>query len=156
MKESFQNITSFSIPVIVSEKTPKMEYVDGGDSLLIQATSVTPYVELDASSGVLAFKGRSAPCACLDFYYPIIAFIDKAFTSGLESITANFAFEYFNTSSSKCLFDIIKRLAQFERSGISVEVNWFYEEEDEDMRETGEDYEEVLGLSFNYIEIEEF
>lgn len=81
--------------------------------------------------------------------------IDAAFTSGLKSLTANFAFEYFNTSSSKCLFDILKRLAQFEQSGMSICVNWFYEEDDEDMRETGEDYEDVLGLSFNYIEIEE-
>lgn len=125
-------------------------------SLLIEPTKVTPFVQLDAQNGILAFKGRSAPSASLEFYYPIMSSIDKAFTSGLTSITANFAFEYFNTSSSKCLFDILKRLSQFENRGMQVQVNWYYEEEDEDMRETGEDYEDVLGLTFNYIEVEEF
>ena len=92
----------------------------------------------------------------LEFYYPILSSLDKAFTQGATSFTANFAFEYFNTSSSKCLFDILKRLAQFKNQGMDVRVNWFYEEYDEDMKETGEDYEDVLNLSFNYIEVEEF
>lgn len=125
-------------------------------SMTIEPTKVTPYVQLDARNGVLAFKGRSSPSASLEFYYPIMSSIDRAFTSGVSSITANFAFEYFNTSSSKCLFDILKRLAQFGNRGMEVKINWIYEEDDEDMRETGEDYEDVLGLTFNYIEIEEF
>lgn len=125
-------------------------------SLMIEPTKVTPFVQLDARNGILSFKGRSSPSASLEFYYPIMSSIDRAFTSGVSSITANFAFEYFNTSSSKCLFDILKRLAQFENRGMEVKINWYYEEEDDDMRETGEDYEDVLGLSFNFIEIEEY
>ncbi len=125
-------------------------------SLMIEPTKVTPFVQLDARNGTLAFKGRSSPSASLEFYYPIMSSIDRAFTSGVSSITANFAFEYFNTSSSKCLFDILKRLAQFENRGMDVKINWYYEEDDEDMRETGEDYEDVLGLTFNFIEIEGF
>ena len=35
-------------------------------------------------------------------------------------------------------------------------INWFYEKCDDDMKETGEDYEDVLGMSFNYIIVEEF
>lgn len=124
-------------------------------SLTIEPTRVTPYVRLDAREGILAFKGRSSPGSSLDFYYPIMSGIDQAFTGGLNSITANFEFEYFNTSSSKCLFDILKRLAHFQQNGMEVKVNWYYEEEDDDMRETGEDYEDVLGLSFNYIVIED-
>lgn len=143
-------------PEYVHEHTPIRTSGHDGASLMIQPTSITPFVQLDAREGLLAFRGRSSPSASLEFYYPILASIDRAFTSGVTAITANFAFEYFNTSSSKCLFDILKRLSQFERNGMEVNVNWFYEEADEDMRETGEDYEDVLGLSFNYIEIEEY
>jgi len=125
-------------------------------SMTIEPTKVTPFVQLDAREGILAFKGRSSPSASLEFYYPIMSGIDRAFTQGVSSITANFAFEYFNTSSSKCLFDILKRLAQFQQKGMDVKVNWYYEEEDDDMRETGEDYEDVLGLEFNYIAVNEF
>lgn len=125
-------------------------------TMTIEPTRVTPFVQLDAREGVLEFKGRSSPSASLEFYYPILSSIDKAFTEGTKTLTANFAFEYFNTSSSKCLFDILKRLSQFKSQGMDVKVNWFYEEYDEDMKETGEDYEDVLDLSFNYIEVEEF
>jgi hypothetical protein len=123
-------------------------------SLTIAPTNVTPFVQLDARQGILEFKGRSSPSASLEFYYPIMSSIDRVFTSGQNTLTANFRFEYFNTSSSKCLFDILKRLVQFKNKGMDITINWFYEEDDEDMRETGEDYEDVLGIEFNYIPTE--
>lgn len=147
---------SFHKPSINSSYEPQKQFGSDGCSLLIEPTSITPFVQLDAREGLLAFRGRSSPSASLEFYYPIISSLDQAFINGTTSLTANFAFEYFNTSSSKCLFDILKRLAEFQRSGMDVNVNWFYEEDDEDMRETGEDYEDVLGLAFNFIEIEDF
>ena len=128
----------------------------GPVSMTIEPTRVTPQVYLDAERGILSFKGRSSPSASLEFYYPIMSGIDRLFAAGSMSLTANFAMEYFNTSSSKCLFDILKRLAQFEAQGVDVEINWFYEEADEDMKETGEDFEELIGMEFNYIEIEEY
>ncbi|MFK7952088.1 MAG: DUF1987 domain-containing protein, partial [Ekhidna sp.] len=82
---------------------------------------------------------------------PIIQNIEGAFSGGNNTLTANFAFEYFNTSSSKCLFDLLKRLARYKTQGADVIINWFYEEEDEDMKEAGEDYEDILGVGFNYI-----
>jgi hypothetical protein len=113
-------------------------------------------VEIDPNNGKLEFKGRSSPSASLEFYSPIMSSIDQSFSGSGQSITAHFAFEYFNTSSSKCLFDILKKLARMQAKGTEVEVNWYYEEEDEDMKETGEDYEDVLGLSFNYIAVQDF
>jgi hypothetical protein len=123
-------------------------------SMAIAPTKITPLVKLDARRGMLAFKGRSSPSASLEFYHPIMTKLDGMIDTGLNKITANFAFEYFNTSSSKCLFDVMKRLARFQADGKNVVINWFYEQDDEDMRETGEDYEDILDLQFNYREVE--
>ena len=120
-------------------------------SLHIEPTSITPACQLDFNNGVLDFKGRSSPCSSREFYSPIIQNIEGAFNGGNNTLTANFAFEYFNTSSSKCLFDLLKRLARYKNEGADVIINWFYEEEDEDMKEAGEDYEDILGVGFNYI-----
>ena len=125
-------------------------------SMTIERTRVTPFVQLDAKEGILEFKGRSSPSESLEFYYPILSSMDKVFVTGSTSLTVNFAFEYFNTSSSKCLFDILKRLAQFKSQGMDVQVNWYYEAYDDEMKETGEDYEDVLGMSFNYFPVNEF
>ena len=99
----------------------------------------------------MEFKGRSSPNASQSFYRPILHKIEQAFRKGIRSWTADFAFEYFNTSSAKCLFNILDKLATFKRSGVDITINWIYEACDEDMKESGEDYEDLLGLSFNYI-----
>ena len=61
--------------------------------------------------------------------------------------------EYFNTSSSKCILDVFKKLETL--SGTEVSVKWYYEEDDEDMLEAGEDYEAIIDLPFEMIEVEE-
>ncbi|MEQ9402941.1 MAG: DUF1987 domain-containing protein [Cyclobacteriaceae bacterium] len=122
-------------------------------NLKIEPTDVTPFFLLDPGAGTMEFRGRSLPCASQRFYHPIIRKIENVFEKGTISFTANFALEYFNTSSSKCLFDILKKLAMYKNNGANVVINWFYEEFDEDMRETGEDYENILGVSFNHIPI---
>lgn len=122
------------------------------DSLLLEQTRTTPYVLIDPAKGILEMKGRSAPKASVEFYHPIISSINPGFYVG-STLTANFALEYFNTSSSKCLFDVLKRLALIEKAGRSVTVNWFYDVDDEDMLETGEDYEAILDMKFNFIPV---
>ena len=119
----------------------------------IEPTPVTPFFQLDLKSGTMEFRGRSSPSASRSFYYPIMEYLEKVFNKGTKTRTANFAFEYFNTSSSKCLFDILKKLAQYKSQGANVTINWIYDEFDDDMKETGEDYEDILGVSFNYIPV---
>ena len=139
----------FSLCIVIVEKT-----IDTDPYLVkIEPTRITPYFKLDLASGIMDFKGRSSPCASREFYYPIIERIENAFREGTNTLTANFAFEYFNTSSSKCLFDILRKLARYKTEGANVVVNWYYDEFDDDMKETGEDYEDILGMDFNYIPI---
>jgi hypothetical protein len=62
--------------------------------------------------------------------------------------------EYFNTSSSKCILDVFKKLESIHKSGDKeVIINWYYEEDDEDMLEAGEDYESIIRVPFKMIEI---
>ena len=63
--------------------------------------------------------------------------------------------EYFNTSSSKCILDLFKKLEVVRTTGNEVVVNWHYEEDDEDMLEAGEDYQAIINIPFKMIQIEE-
>ena len=65
----------------------------------------------------------------------------------------NIRLEYFNTSSSKCILDVFKKLEVIHKAKNEVEVNWYYEEDDEDMLEAGEDYESIIRVPFKMIEI---
>lgn len=126
------------------------------EKIFIEPTRVTPLVNFDPDNGLLEIKGRSSPENSILFYQKIIDGLDEFAQSSLDKFQADFSFEYFNTSSSKCLFDLFKRLNKLQNLGKSVIINWYYEEDDEDMMESGEDYADLLDLDFNFLEIEEF
>lgn len=126
------------------------------EKIFIEPTRVTPLVNFDPEEGILEIKGRSSPENSILFYQRIIDGLDAFAQSEKDQFTASFSFEYFNTSSSKCLFDVFKRLGRIGENGKSIIINWYYEEDDEDMMEAGEDYADLLDLEFNFLEIEEF
>jgi hypothetical protein len=123
--------------------------------ILIEPTSVTPYVKIDSGESSIVFKGKSSPANSLQFYHPIIEKIKSLFERTTKTIQVDLSFRYFNTSSSKCLFDLFKTLKQLQSEGKDLVINWYYEEDDDDMMETGEDFADLLGLDFNFVEVEE-
>jgi hypothetical protein len=96
-------------------------------------------------------KGRSIPENSIDFYKPLIDWIDHYSTQPAERVELQMQLEYFNTSSSKCILDLFKKLESIKKSGKSVSVKWYYEEDDEDMLEAGEDYDAIIDLDFEMI-----
>ncbi|MEQ9232113.1 MAG: DUF1987 domain-containing protein [Cyclobacteriaceae bacterium] len=125
------------------------------ERIFMEPSRITPLINFDPEDGVLEMRGRSSPENAIQFYQRLIENLAMFAESSQESFTAHFAFEYFNTSSSKCLFDVFKRLVRIRDSGKELHINWFYEEDDEDMMEAGEDYSDLLDLEFNFIEIED-
>ncbi|WP_258102548.1 DUF1987 domain-containing protein [Marinoscillum sp. MHG1-6] len=124
--------------------------------ILIEPTQTTPFVKIDSDEGLISFKGKSSPENSLGFYHPIIDKIKVLFADTDKPINANFSFRYFNTSSSKCLFDLFKALRQMMiENGKEIIINWFYEEDDDDMMETGEDFSDLLDIDFNLIPVED-
>ena len=63
--------------------------------------------------------------------------------------------EYFNTSSSKCILDVLRKLEKIHKNGKSVVVKWFYEEDDEDMMEAGENYQRIVSVPIELELLEE-
>ncbi len=125
------------------------------ETIIREGTPKTPYVRFDGENGIIEIKGRSIPENSIEFYKPLIDWLAAYSEKELEETVVNVQLEYFNTSSSKCLLDIFKKLELIHKSGKIVEVNWFYEEDDEDMFEAGEDYQSIISLPFKMIEVEE-
>jgi len=122
------------------------------DKLIVRPTRITPLVYFDPNRGLLELRGKSSPENAINFYNNLLVALEKYAMYGSRDITANFKYEYFNTSSSKCIFDIFRRLIKIGEQGHNLNINWYYEEYDDDMLEAGEDYSDLLGVDFNYIE----
>ena len=86
----------------------------------------------------------------MQFYEPILETISKHIQG--DKVDVRIKMEYFNTSSSKCIYDILKEIKKLENKGKKVMVRWYYDEDDEDMYEAGEDYSDLLDLPFKFIE----
>ncbi len=125
------------------------------EPIIIEGTPKTPSIKFDAKDGVFEIKGRSIPENSVEFYKPLNEWLDNYMQVPLDKTVVNIRLEYFNTSSSKCILDVFKRLEAIHRSKHDVEINWFYEEDDEDMLEAGEDYDSIIKVPFKMIEIVE-
>ncbi len=124
--------------------------------LEIKSTNKTPYIKFDPNTGVLEMKGRSIPENAVEFYKPLVDWLDQYSQDPKEKTIVNVQLEYFNTSSSKCILDVFKKLEDINKQeGKEVVINWYYEEDDEDMLEAGEDYQSILKIPFKMIEMEE-
>jgi len=125
------------------------------DNINIEGTPKTPTVVFDSTSGKLEIKGRSIPENSIDFYNPLIIWIDEYSKLPQQHTKVLIQLEYFNTSSSKCLLDVFKKLEAIRVAGNDVNIDWHYEEDDEDMLEAGEDYQAIINIPFKMVEVEE-
>lgn len=123
--------------------------------LQFEGSSKTPMVDLDDTTGMLILKGRSIPENSIEFYKPLIDWLDGYLRAPQPKTTLKVQLEYFNTSSSKCILDLFKRLEMLRAGGHEVEVLWHYEADDEDMLEAGEDYQAIINVPFRMIEVQE-
>ena len=119
----------------------------------IEGTPKTPTISLNSETGTIEIKGRSIPENSIEFYKPIVDWLDEYAKAPKEKTVVSIQLEYFNTSSSKCILDVFKKLENLKKGKNDVVINWYYEEDDEDMLEAGEDYESIIKVLFKMIEI---
>ena len=118
-------------------------------NLVIDDSIKTPFITFTFNSGMLEIKGKSIPENSLEFYRPVFEWLDNYSLSPAPSTVMKVSLDYFNTSSSKCLLDIFRRLETINLSGKStVTVQWYYDADDEDMMEAGEDYQALVKVPF--------
>lgn len=125
------------------------------EPISIEGTPKTPTVSFDATTGKVEIKGRSIPENSIEFYKPLVDWLEEYGKSPKGMTEVHIQLEYFNTSSSKCILDVFKKLESIAKAGNDVVINWYYEEDDEDMLEAGEDYQSIIKVPFKMIEIEE-
>ena len=125
------------------------------ETISIEGTPKTPTINFNMEKGVLEIKGRSIPENSIEFYKPLVDWLEKYAMKPQAKTDVNIQLEYFNTSSSKCILDVFKKLEAIHKGGNDMVINWHYEVDDEDMLEAGEDYQAIINVPFKMIEIEE-
>ncbi|MGB0521947.1 MAG: DUF1987 domain-containing protein [Flammeovirgaceae bacterium] len=90
------------------------------------------------------------------FFQPIFEWLDEFLLINHELVSLNIKLSYFNTSAVKCIWEFLNRLAKYhKRSGQEVAINWYFDEEDDNMHDIYLDFEEEIPLKFNHIQSDE-
>jgi len=124
------------------------------ESLIIENTNKTPKVFFNALNGKMELVGRSIPENSFQFYEPLLQWIDEYAKSPQDQTTFTFKLDYFNTSSSMYILGILKKLEKMYVDGKNVKVFWYYDSEDEDMLQTGEDLRQIVKIPIEMTELE--
>jgi hypothetical protein len=121
------------------------------ESISIKPTADTPRVNFDTETNVLLLEGRSLPENPHIFFDPLFIW---AGDYSLENIVVSFRLEYFNTASSKQIFNFLKILRE-NKNIHDLTIRWHYEEGDYDSLETGQQFQSILKINFEFIECAE-
>ncbi|MBZ0206963.1 MAG: DUF1987 domain-containing protein [Flavobacteriales bacterium] len=121
----------------------------------IGRTATSPEVELDLERGTIDIIGRSLPANSELFYDRVYRWLEEYLKEPRAQTTVNMRLDYLDTSSSKHFYNIFDRLCAANEHGRMVEVNWHYETGDEEMAETGKDYQSLFPMQFNFIEVKD-
>jgi hypothetical protein len=130
--------------------------------LFIPPTPLTPEIHFSPKDNLFIMRGTSAPEDVRALYYPVIEWIKNFADDIIEGKTQQFSasspikmeadLDYFNSSSAKFLYDIFSEMKRLNDSGIPVLVDWFFDQEDQDMKEAGADIAALVGMQFRYVE----
>ena len=120
------------------------------EPLFLKATDDTPEITLDKGKGIFKITGKSLPEDVIEFYSPVFSWLDQYVSNPNEETNLLIKVFYFNSASQRALNEIFSILSRLKVKGKKVNVEWFYNEDDDEMLEAGQEYADITSLSFQY------
>lgn len=114
------------------------------DNLYIAPTPSSPEVDFRFDTHTLHLRGESYPENAAAFYGGILTRLQDYLALAQPAqqqapIQVHIALAYFNSSSTKMLFNLIEALSEAAEAGRTVALHWYYDEEDDTICEFGEE-----------------
>jgi hypothetical protein len=113
-----------------------------------------PGITLDIPAKRFEIYGRSCPENVVEFYQPILDWLDMYIENAVDETIFEFRLQYYNTASSKVLFIIMQKLEAVHQTGKNVKIKWYFPEDDEALQEAGEEYDDLIDVPFELIALE--
>ncbi|MCE3280029.1 MAG: hypothetical protein K0S44_2220, partial [Bacteroidetes bacterium] len=104
----------------------------------------------DPEAGVFKIEGKSFPEDSKEFYRVLIQWLEEYKKNLPASFRLDFNLFYLSSSSIISVKQILLKLIEFQSMGTKVIVTWYYDEDDEDIKKTGEDYMKITKLPFEF------
>jgi hypothetical protein len=114
----------------------------------IAPTKHTPLVDVDEKDWKVLISGVSIPENAYMHFKPLEDLLNTLTPEKVEQVSFTFRLEYMNTLSSKAFLDYLRTVK--DQKQIPISVMWEYFSDDEEMRDHGETFSEIMDIPFNY------
>ena len=114
----------------------------------LQPQDDLPGVILDPENDEFMIYGRVLPEDGNTFFEPILDWVQNYVDKPNENTEFHFRLDYYNSSTARMLTRLIVELEEIQEKGAKVKVVWEYYEEDEIMKERGEELKSISYLPF--------
>lgn len=122
------------------------------EDLYIARKRYTPEIRFKAS-GELSITGVSLLENSYENYSSAMSWLRKFGKLEPRPVTLDLKYIYVDTSSMRSVVDIIKLLNTFKDLGFKIQINWYFEKDDEDHFDVGEALKSIALVDFSLIEI---
>ncbi len=117
----------------------------------IEKTNNTPSIYIDQANMLCRIEGSSFPEDAYEVYQHVLDWLSKVGDNIDNELVVEFDYDFLNSISHKKVWQILHELKQLYKIGKQVKVMWYYDENDEDIMEAGEDLAELMNIPFELI-----
>lgn len=122
----------------------------------IPPTKTSFEISFDPGENLLEIAGISYPANARDFFKPVEEWVDGYLANlNSESVNISFRVSYFNTSSSKYLYQILAKFSTYHKEKGNVKILWHHMCEKENVLEAWKELAFELDIAFEVVTIDE-
>lgn len=126
----------------------------GFENVEIEGTMKTPYILLDKDKGLIEIRGNSIPENTREFYWHFNRWLTEYCSQPAKHTKVNLALRYINSSSAVVITRMMQLIDTMIGMNTTIEINWYYEEEDQSMQEQGQLYQDTMRSKINMIAVD--
>lgn len=113
----------------------------------------TPRVLFTPATRTLMLSGESYPENSFAFFDPILAWVDAWLAEPGEALILDIDVPYMNSSSTKCMLDLLDRFEDAWHRGQPIRLYWHYDPENFRALELAEEFREEVSFPFETVAI---
>jgi O-glycosyl hydrolase len=110
-----------------------------------------PTIILNKEKNLFLIRGRSFPENAEELFKDTLQWLEEYAKNPNDKTVFTIKLYYYNSATARKLLEIFDILEKIKKSGKQVVVQWYYQEEDDVIRENGEDFALLFDIDFELI-----
>jgi len=119
----------------------------------IKGTNTTPEIKISAADEFFEIKGNSNSSDINQFFDSVLEELNSQFKDFKSELICKFNLNIFNSSTYKKLIQILLFLNKKFNEGYKIKIEWYYQENDSDNKDSAKNLSDIFEFPFKMIEL---